>query len=217
MLNNACDEYTKRKNIDVRNCFHPRKNSCFFVNCNKSSNWYLVEIYWKVTSSHPNNFVINLKLSKSNSFKESFGQNFYLETYKNTYWDNVEKELKLLLIEKIDINYNRLISEKYQAKIISWIFFSNAIKSVNEKIDSDLKNIFKHKNLDNFLKFKEYEYEIDKMLLYLKNKHKVIYSYYEIYFEQEILDFYWYDSYKFLVDLFPENNLKAKVYTTWQQ
>ena len=110
-----------------------------------------------------------------------------------------------------------MISEKYQAKIISWIFFSNTIKSVNEKIDCELKNIFKYKNLDNFLKFKEYEYEIDKMLLYLKNKHKVIYSYYEIYFEQEILDFYWYDSYKFLVDLFPENNLKAKVYTTWQQ
>ena len=217
MLNNPCDEYTKRKNIDVRNCFHPRKNSCFFVNCNKSLNWYLVEIYWKVTSAHPSNFVINLKLSKSNSFKESFGQNFYLETYKNTYWDNVEKELKLLLLDKIDINFNHLISEKYQAKIISWIFFSNTIKSVNEKIDCELKNIFKYKNLDNFLKFKEYEYEIDKMLLYLKNKHKVIYSYYEIYFEQEILDFYWYDSYKFLVDLFPENNLKAKVYTTWQQ
>ena len=217
MLNNPCDEYTKRKNIDVRNCFYPRKNSCFFVNCNKSSNWYLVEIYWKPTSAHPSNFVINLKLSKSNSFKESFGQNFYLETYKNTYWDNVEKELKLLLVDKIDINFNHLISEKYQAKIISWIFFNNTIKSVNEKIDCELKNIFKHKNLDNFLKFKEYEYEIDKMLLYLKNKHKVIYNYYEVYFEQEILDFYWYDSYKFLVDLFPENNLKAKVYTTWQQ
>ena len=94
----------------------------------------MVEIYWKLTSAHPSNFVINLKLSKSNSFKESFGQNFYLETYKNTYWDNVEKELKLLLLEKIDINSNYLISEKYQAKIVSWIFFNNSIKSVNEKI-----------------------------------------------------------------------------------
>jgi len=69
-------------------------------------------------------------------------------------------------------------------------------------------------NFDNFLKFKEYEFYVDQKLLYLKKNHKLFYSYYEIYFEQEYLDCYWYNSYYFLKQFFVESKLKAQVYTT---
>jgi hypothetical protein len=49
--------------------------------------------------------------------------------------------------------------------------------------------------------------------LYLKKNHKVFYNYYEIYFEQEYVDFYWYDSYYFLKEFFIESKLKTQVYT----
>lgn len=214
MLNPIFDDYVLRKNIDTKECFIPKHKMCFFVNCNVTYKWKLVEIIWKNIVGHPSHFLISLKSLKSNSFKESFGQNFYLEYSKNAFWDEVEEELKFLLINNFDLNFNHLISEKFQAKIVSWIFFVNSIDLKNNKVDPELKKFAALQDIDNFFTYKEFEYEVDKILLYLKRKHKIFHNYYEIYFEQEFLDFYWYDSYYFLSGLFFQTKLKSKVYLT---
>jgi hypothetical protein len=213
MINHVFEEYVQRKKIDVKNCFLPKNKTCFFVNCNQTLNWHLVEISWKQITGHPSYFVIILKSSRNNSFKETYGNNFNNLYMKNSYWDEIEENLKYFLINDFKLNFNYIISEKYQAKIISWFFFVNSIGSINKLVNKDLANVLSVKNLDNFHKFKEYEFYIDQKLLYLKKNHKVFYNYYEIYFEQEYVDFYWYDSYYFLKEFFIESKLKTQVYT----
>lgn len=214
MLNNVFEEYANRKNLDIKNCFLPKNKLCFFINCNQTLKWHLVEVFWKQISGHPSYFVINLKSPKYNSFKETYGNNFNLLYTKNSYWDEIEEDLRYFLINDFKINFNYVINEKYQAKIISWFFFVHSIGNINESLNKDLVNILNINNFDNFLKFKEYEFYVDQKLLYLKKNHKLFYSYYEIYFEQEYLDCYWYNSYYFLKQFFVESKLKAQVYTT---
>lgn len=213
MLNPVFDEFVVRKNIDVKNSFLPKNKTCFFINCNQKLNWHLVEVSWKTITGHPSYFVIHIKSSKNNSFKNSFGNNFNLEYSKQAYWDEIESEIKFSIVNGFNLNFSCLINQKFQAKVVSWLFFVNSLGDLNEKIDLELKNVLSFKNLDNFYKFKEYEYEIDKNLLYLKKKHKIFYNYYEVYFEQEYLDFYWYDSYYFLSELFFQSKLKSRIYT----
>lgn len=213
MLNPAFDEFVKRKNIDVKSCFLPKHKNYFFINCNEKLNWHLVEVYWKSITGHPSHFVVNIRSSKYNSFKDSFGKNFVLQYSKNGYWDEIEDEIKFAIVNGFNLNYSYLINQKHQAKVISWLFFVNSIGDLSDRFDLELKNAFSFKNLDNFYKFKEYEYEIDKILLFLKRKHKIIHNYYEVYFEQEYLDFYWYDSYYFLSELFFQSKLKSRIYT----
>lgn len=214
MLNHVFEEYVSRKNIDVKNCFLPRNKTCFFINCNQSLTWHLVEIYWKQITGHPSYFIINLKSSKYNSFKENYGNNFNLLHTKNSHWDEVEENLRYFLINDFKLNFNYLINEKHQAKIVSWFLFVNSIGSINQSLNKDLIDVLSIKDFNNFYKFKEYEFYIDQKLLYLKKNHKIFYSYYEIYFEQEYVDFYWYDSYYFLREFFLESKLKAQVYLT---
>lgn len=214
MLNQILDEYVSRNNIDVKDCFLPKNKLFFFINSSKDFSWHVVEIYWKTIIGHPSYYVLNLKSSKLNSLQESYGSNFLINYTKNIYWDEIESEIKCCLINNFNLNFNTIISKKHEAKVVSWMFFSKCFAKLDKKIDSNLKNIFENKYFDNFYKFKEYEYEVDKMLLYLKKYHRVFYDYYEIYFEQELLDFYWYNSYHFLNELFFEYKIQTKVYTT---
>jgi hypothetical protein len=214
MINHVFEDFAKRKNIDAKNCFLPNKKLTFFVNCNQKSTWHLVEIFWKLITGHPSYFVVNLKSSKFNSFKESYGNNFHLLHTRNSYWDEIEVDLKYFLVNDFYLNYNYLINQNYQAKIVSWLLFCNSIGEVHESIDKDLKNVLNNNSFNNFFKFKDYEYEVDQKLLFLKKTHKIFYNYYEIYFEQELLDNYWYNSYHFLSDFYFDSKLKAQVYTT---
>ena len=214
MLNQIFDEFVLRNKIIVQDCFLPKNKTMFFVNSLKDNTWNLVEIYWKHVGGHPNYYVLNLKTSKDNSFQDSYGVNFSNIYTKNVYWDEVELEIKSCFKNFFSLNYQHLISKKYEAKIVSWLFFSKCVKKLNDKFDAGLGNIFENKKFNNFLKFKEYEPEVDKMILYLKKNHKMFYDYYESYFEHEILDFYWYDSYHFLNELFFESKIETKVYTT---
>lgn len=216
MKNFILDRFIEKHNLNSKDFFLPNKKNIFFVNVLDESHfydgWNIIDISWNKTDNHPSYYYLSRKFPKKSAFKESYGENFYNNYYKKSYWNEIEYDLSFYL-KTINIDYKKIIQHKYQAKIIAWNFFSYSMHSCFNFLEKSKINITDHYFFD-FFNLKNYEYEVDKLLIYLKNNHKIIYSYWEIYYEEELLNNYVYWSYDYLKKIFESNLVSTKIYYT---
>jgi hypothetical protein len=212
MNNFILEKYCKENDLNFNNIFLPNKKNIFFVNILDNQEWNIIDFSWHQVSSHPSYYIISKKSPKKSAFKDSYGENFYKDYHKESYWNQIEYDLTFY-IRSLNIDYKKIIKHKYEVKIIAWNFFSYCMSSwFNFKNNKD--GISENYFFD-FFQLKSYEHEVDKLLIGIKNNHKIIYDYWENFFESDLLVNYSYWSYDYLKKIFETNIISTKIYYTY--
>ena len=215
MSNFILENYCNQNNLNIKDIFLPNKRNLFFVNVLDDHNysWNIIDFSWKNTTVHPSYYVLSKQVPKKGAFKDSYGDNFFKDYHKDCYWNQIEYDLTFY-IKTLNIDYKKIIRHKYEAKIITWNFFSYCMSSWFNFMDKKIPNVSENYFFD-FFNLKSYEYEVDKLLIDIKNNHKILYDYWEIYFENDLLNNYSYWSYDYLKKIFESNLISTKIYYTY--
>lgn len=216
MTNLILERYIQENNLNQKKIFLPNQKNIFFINVFDENHfyhgWNIIDFSWFKTPNHPSYYVLSKKFPKKSAFKESYGENFIKNYEKKSFWNEVEYDLEFFL-KTINIDFKKIIKYKYEAKIIAWNFFSYCMESCFNFFSNKNINISDHYYFD-FFNLKNHECEVDKLLIFLKKNHKIIYDYWEMYFEQDLLNNYSYWSYDYLKNLFESNMVNTKIYYT---
>ncbi len=216
MNNFILEKYIQENSLNNKYFFLPHNKNIFFLNILDESHfyngWNIIDFSWFKTQNHPSYYLLNRKFPKKSAFKESYGENFIKNYEKKSYWNEIEYDLGFYL-KTLNIDFRKIIKHRYEAKIIAWNFFSYCMNSWFNFLNKKSLNIFDHYYFD-FFNLKNYEDEVDQLLIYLKNNHKIAYDYWEIYFEEELLNNYAYWSYDYLKNIFDSNLVNTKIYYT---
>lgn len=215
MTNFILEKYCEEQSLNVKDIFLPNKKNLFFVNIldNHNYSWNIIDFSWNLTSVHPSYFVLRKRTPKKGSFKNSYGENFYNDYSRDSNWNQIEYDLTYY-IKSLNIDYKKIIKHKYEAKIITWNFFSYCMSSWFNFMDKSMPNVSDNYYFD-FFNLRSHEHEVDKLLIDLKNKHKIIYDYWENFFENDVLNNYSYWSYDYLKKIFESNLISTKIYYTY--
>lgn len=215
MSNFILERYCDQNNLNIKDIFLPNKKNLFFVNVLDDHNygWSIIDFSWKQTTSHPSHYVLTKQVPKKGAFKDSYGDNFFKDYHKESYWNQIEYDL-VFYIKSLNIDYKKIIKHRYEAKIITWNFFSYCMSSWFNFVDKKIPNVSENYFFD-FFNLKSYEHEVDKLLIDLRNNHKILHDYWEIYFENDLLNNYSYWSYDYLKKIFESNLISTKIYYTY--
>ena len=216
MNNFILEKYCKENDLNINNIFLPNKKNIFFLNISDEHkySWNIIDFSWYKTSSQPSYYIISKKLPKKGAFKNSYGENFHKDYHKESCWNQIEYDLTFY-IKSLNIDYKKIIKHRYEAKIITWNFFSYCMSSWFNFIDKKLKDNISDNYFFDFSQLKSYEHEVDKLLIDIKRNHKIIYDYWENFFENDILGNYSYSSYDYLKKIFETNLISTKIYYTY--
>ena len=216
MSNLILDKYIEENSLNYKDFFLPNNKNIFFLNIINEDNFYngcnIIDFSWQKNLNHPNYYCLTKKFPKKSAFKESYGENFINTYEKRSYWNEIEYDLSFYL-KTLNIDYNKIIKYRYEAKIIAWNFFAYSMHSWFNFSNNKNLNISDNYYFD-FLNLKSHEHEVDKLLIFLKKSHKMIHDYWEIFFEEGLLSNYSYWSYDYLKNIFNSSLSDTKIYYT---
>jgi len=216
MSNLFLERFIQENELNLKQFFLPNNKNIFFLNLLDESyfynGWNIIDFSWFKTDNHPSYYLLSRKFPKKSAFKDSYGENFMKSHEKKSYWNEIEYDLCFYL-KTLNIDFKKLIKHRYEAKIIAWNFFSYCMNSCFDFLNDKRINISDHYYFD-FFNLKNYEYEVDKLLIFLKKNHKIAFDYWEIYFEDGLLNNYAYWSYDYLKNIFDSYTFNTKIYYT---